>query len=134
MVSSKIKAHLKVAHTYASLSHAKRLKVGAVIVNDNRPISVGYNGTPSGGDNICEVDGITKPEVVHAELNAIAFAARNGTSTKGCTLVVTDSPCWECSKAIIQCGIVKVYYEREYRDATPLEFLNEYDVITERIT
>ena len=102
----KISAHLKAAEAYAELSRAKRLKVGAVIVKEDRIISIGFNGTPVGQSNVCEDnDGNTLPSVVHAESNAIMFAAKNGMSTKNCTLVVTHSPCFECAKMIVQCGI-----------------------------
>lgn len=130
MISSRLNAHLQVAKAYAGLSKAKRLQVGAVIVKDDRPISVGYNGTPSGGSNICEtmVDGslVTKKEVIHAEKNAIAFAAKNGMSTNECTLVITNSPCFDCATLIIQAGIKEVYYETEFRDLEGVYFLQQY--------
>lgn len=131
--SKKLKAHMEAAKVYSSLSHATRLKVGAVLVRDDRIISIGYNGMPSGGDNNCEFvtregEVITKPGVVHAEMNVIAFAAKNGVATNGCSMVITDSPCYECSKLIIQSGIKKVYYDREYRLTDSLEFLKEYKV------
>lgn len=140
MKSSRIKAHLKAAHAYAELSHAKRLKVGAVLVREDRIISVGYNGMPSGMSNICEfknkVTGFfqTNPQVVHAEMNAIAFAAKSTMSTEGATLVITHSPCFECSKLLIQAGIKEVYYEEQYRDSGPLGFLKSAKVKVERIT
>ena len=119
--------HLKVATAYSELSKAKRLQVGAVIVKDNRPISVGYNGTVSGANNNCEeeVDGylVTKPDVVHAEMNAIAFAAKNGVSTNDCSLIITHSPCFECAKLIKQSGIKEVFYHKEYRDTKSILFL-----------
>lgn len=131
------------AHAYAKLSYAKRLKVGAVLVKDDRIISVGYNGTPSGRDNDCEYVEIanagkfgqvstktlvTKPELVHAEMNVIAFAAKNGMSTKDCTMVITHSPCFECSKLIVQAGITNVLYETEYRILDGIKFLQECNV------
>lgn len=131
---------MQVARVYGGLSHARRLKVGAVLVKDDRIISIGYNGMPSGGTNTCEeyvLDGpiaelVTKPGVVHAEMNVIAFAAKNGVSTEGCTMIVTDSPCYECSKLIIQSGIKKIYYDKEYRLTESLDFLREYGVKVER--
>lgn len=132
MNSLKIEAHLKAAKVYAELSHAQRLKVGAVLVKDNRIISIGYNGMPSGMDNECEYvvtapDGSpvihTKPEVVHAEANSILFAAREGIPTNGCTMIATHSPCYECSKMIIQSGIKEVYYETPYRVKDSIDFL-----------
>ena len=132
----KISAHLKAAEAYAELSRAKRLKVGAVIVKEDRIISIGFNGTPVGQSNVCEDnDGNTLPSVVHAESNAIMFAAKNGMSTKNCTLVVTHSPCFECAKMIVQCGIKHVFYRDKYRDTSSLEFLSEcgVDVIQAKI-
>lgn len=128
-----INAHLKAAEAYAELSYAKRLKVGALIVKEDRVISTGRNGTPVGRDNFCEIDSITKPEVVHAEENAILFAARNGTKIEGCTLITTHSPCFECAKMIVQSGIKEVYYSEEYRDLSPVTFLKECGVIVHRI-
>ena len=137
----RINAHLNAAKAYAQLSYAKRLKVGAVLVKDDRIISVGYNGMPSGVDNTCEdyvQDGpiaelVTKPGLVHAEMNVIAFAAKNGMSTNQCIMIITHSPCFECSKLIIQSGIKKVLYETEYRLTEGLDFLRECGVEVERI-
>ena len=135
MTSSKrLKAHLKAAYAYAELSRAKRLKVGAVLLNDDRIISVGYNGMPSGMDNTCEVGDVTRPEVVHAEMNAIAFAAKNGVATKGCTMVTTHSPCFECAKLLVQAGVEEIYYDVEYRLTDSLEFLRSNNVTVERIS
>ena len=139
MKYSVLKAHLNAAKGYAKLSHAQRLKVGAVLVKDGRVISIGYNGTPSGGPNECEywIEGVhekqTKPEVIHAEANCILFAAKNGTSTNDCALVTTDSPCFVCATMIIQSGIKELYYEHEYRDVTPLKFLQEYGIKTQKV-
>lgn len=130
---------MKAAHAYAELSHAKRLKVGAVLVREDRVVSVGYNGTPSGRDNKAETykgKGIpleTKPEVVHAEMNVIAFAARHGWATDGCSMMITHSPCYECSKLIVQAGIVAVYYEEEYRIKDGVDFLRECGLTVEKI-
>lgn len=128
-----ILAHLEVAGVYAKLSRANRLKVGAVIVKDERVISVGYNGTPSGLSNECEVNNITKPEVIHAEANAILFAAKNGIATNGCSIVITHSPCYECAKMIIQSGVKRVYYKDQYRDLRPISLLQEAGVIVSKI-
>lgn len=137
MTYSKIRAHLEVAKIYASLSKARRLKVGALIVKDDRPISVGFNGTPSGADNNCEdeINGelVTKPNVIHAELNALYFAAKNGISTKNCTLIITDSTCMNCALGIIQAGITSVYYGKEFRDTTGLELLRENNIKVEQV-
>lgn len=123
MKSSRLNAHLKAAKAYAELSHAKRLQVGAVLVKDDRIISVGYNGMPSGMDNVCEYQGVTRLEVVHAEMNVIAFAAKNGVATDGCSMIVTHSPCFECSKLLMQAGVKTIYYEIEYRLTESLDFL-----------
>lgn len=133
------KAHMKVAEVYAELSSAKRLKVGCVIVKDNRIISIGYNGMPSGWDNVCEhldyLDGklTTKREVLHAETNAIAKLAQSTESGKDAELYVTVSPCIECAKLIHQVGISKVYYKYEYRNCSGLEFLSKCDIMVKRI-
>jgi dCMP deaminase len=89
--------------------------VGALVVKDKMIISDGYNGTPAGFENICEENGVTKPYVLHAEANAITKIARSGNNSNGSTLYVTDSPCIECAKLIIQAGIKRVIYSREYR-------------------
>lgn len=137
MASLKISAHLKVAEAYAEESHARRLKVGCVIVKDNRPISVGYNGTPEGTSNECEtrVNGelVTKQSVIHAEANSIAFAARNGVSTNNCVIVMTHSPCYDCAKLIISAGIKEVYYKTEYRITESLELLKESNIKVKKI-
>lgn len=133
--------HMAAAKVYAELSYAKRLKVGAVLIKDDRIISVGYNGTPSGMSNKCEyIDSVldaevkTKPEVVHAETNVIAFAAKNGVATKDCIMVITHSPCFECSKLIIQAGIRGVYYETEYRLTSGLDFLKKAKLTVEKLS
>lgn len=127
MKSSRLKAHLQVAKEYAKLSKAERLKVGALIVRDDRPVSVGINGMPSGGNNICEDEhGNTKPEVNHAESNAICFAAANGVSTKDCSLIITHSPCLNCAAMILAAKITEVYYETEYRNLDGVKLLEAY--------
>ena len=116
----------------AELSHARRLQVGAVIVKDDTVISYGYNGMPAGWDNNCEnIVGYnmgepmlkTKPEVLHAESNAIAKLAKSNNSGSGADLFVTHSPCMECSKLIVQSGIGRVYYSKDYRDDAGIKFL-----------
>lgn len=107
-------AYMDVAERFAQLSSAKRAQVGAIIVKDNRIISIGYNGMPSGWDNVCEEDGKTKPEVLHAETNAIAKVARSPESAEGATLFCTHLPCMDCAKLIYQGGISTVYYRNEY--------------------
>ena len=107
--------YLRMAAIWSENSYCKRRQVGAIIVKDKMIISDGYNGTPSGFENVCEEDNVTKPYVLHAEANAITKIARSGNNSNGSTLYVTDSPCIECSKLIIQSGIKRVIYAREYR-------------------
>lgn len=108
--------YLRMARIWAENSYCKRRKVGALVVKDKMIISDGYNGTPSGFENICEDDdGITKPYVLHAEANAITKLARSGNNSDGSTLYVTAAPCIECSKLIIQAGIRRVVYGEKYR-------------------
>jgi len=108
--------YLRMAAIWSENSYCKRRQVGALIVKDKMIISDGYNGTPSGFENICEDENnITKPYVLHAEANAITKIARSNNNSDGATLYVTDSPCIECSKLIIQAGIKRVLYSREYR-------------------
>ena len=107
--------YLRMAAIWSENSYCKRRQVGALIVKDKMIISDGYNGTPSGFENVCEEDNVTKPYVLHAEANAITKIARSGNNSNGSTLYVTDSPCIECSKLIIQAGIKRVVYAREYR-------------------
>ena len=104
------------AHIWAENSYCKRRKVGALVVKDKMIISDGYNGTPSGFENICEDDNnVTKPYVLHAEANAITKLARSGNNSDGSTLYVTASPCIECAKLIVQAGIRRVVYGEKYR-------------------
>ena len=116
-------AHMGAAEVYAKLSTAKRLQVGCVIVKDDRIISIGYNGMPSGWDNVCEVDNVTKPEVLHAEANAILKVAKSTNNCKGATLYLTHSPCRDCSKLVLQSGIKRVVYKDAYKDPAGIDFL-----------
>ena len=118
-------AYMDVAKRFAELSHCNRLKVGAIVVKDDRIISIGYNGTPTGWDNCCEEEGKTKPEVLHAEANALTKLARSTESGEGSTLFVTHSPCIDCAKLIAQSGISEVYYDEVYRCDDGLEFLRK---------
>ena len=125
------KAYLKMALEWGELSYCKRRKVGALIVKDKMIISDGYNGTPTGFENICEDDeGYTKWYVLHAEANAIAKFSSSTQSTKGATLYITLSPCRECSKLIFQSGIKRVVYNKKYKDTSGLEFLEKAGVET----
>jgi dCMP deaminase len=137
-----INAHMKVAETYAALSSAVRLKVGAIVVKDNRVISIGYNGTPAGWDNACEnhiyIDDLhvelkTKPEVIHAEANAIAKLARTTESGLDASMFITHAPCMECAKLIYGAGINKVFYKHTYRENTGIEFLKKCNIEVEQV-
>ena len=119
-------AYLKMALEWAKLSHCKRRQVGALIVKDKMIISDGYNGTPTGFENICEDDeNYTKWYVLHAEANAIMKVSASTQSSKGATLYITLSPCKECSKLIFQSGINRVVYYKEYKDRLGLDFLKK---------
>jgi dCMP deaminase len=162
-------AYMKTAEIFAELSHARRLHVGAIIVKDDRIISIGYNGMPSGWDNNCEdkdwmdrgaggwlspeeiyerwphVDYNeeaeeeyryrlkTKPEVLHAETNAIAKLAKSNESGDGAVLFVTHAPCLDCAKLVYQSGLNSVYYRNSYRDDSGIQFLKKAGVIVEKL-
>ena len=136
------KAHLEVAKTYAQLSSARRMKVGAVIVKDNRIISIGYNGMPSGWDNNCEdVVGMpddqtlkTKKEVLHAESNAITKVAKSTESAEGAVLYTTCAPCIDCAKLIHQAGIKRVVYGHNYKSEEGLTFLDKCGIVLDTPT
>lgn len=116
--------YIEMASIWAKNSYCKRRQVGALIVKDRMIISDGYNGTPSGFENVCEDEnGVTKPYVLHAEANAITKVAKSGNSSAGSTLYVTASPCVECAKLIIQSGISRVVYRDEYRLTDGVELL-----------
>ncbi|HRF85464.1 MAG TPA: dCMP deaminase family protein [Alloprevotella sp.] len=118
------KRYLRMAAIWAENSYCIRRQVGALIVKEKMIISDGYNGTPSGFENVCEDEnGLTKPYVMHAEANAITKIARSGNNSDGATLYVTDAPCIECSKLIIQAGIRRVCFAKQYRLADGLELL-----------
>ena len=135
-------AYMKTAETFAECSTAKRLHVGAIVVKDDRIISIGYNGMPSGWDNDCEDIKInndgqyelkTKPEVLHAETNAIAKLAKSNESGLGATMFITHSPCMDCAKLVYQSGINTVYYRNSYRDEDGIQFLEKAGVKIEQI-
>ena len=133
-----IDAYMDVAERFAQLSSATRLQVGAIVVKDDRIISIGYNGMPSGWDNVCEEEVYsdyddtyhlkTKPEVLHAEANALMKLAGSHESGKDATLFCTHTPCIDCAKLIYQAGITTVYYKNEYRSTQGVEFLNRSDI------
>ena len=127
------KTYLQICEVWSRLSKAKRKKVGCIIVKDNTIISDGYNGTPCGFSNECEIlldefdenALMTKPEVLHAETNAITKLAKSTQSSDGATMYITIAPCFECSKLIIQSGISRVVYGSDYRDAKGITLLKQ---------
>ena len=157
-----IKAHMKAASVYAELSTAKRLQVGCVIVKDNTIIGIGYNGMPSGWNNNCEeVEYVlkeecqqsdkfmlhngyretahgwsklkSKPEVLHAESNAIAKVSRSTNSSEGATMFITHAPCLECAKMIYQSGIKEVYFKEIYRNDMGINFLKQCEINVQQV-
>ncbi|MDT3365932.1 MAG: dCMP deaminase family protein [Bacteroidota bacterium] len=126
--------YLEMATVWARNSYCKRRQVGALLVKDRMIISDGYNGTPSGFENQCEdANGVTKPYVLHAEANAITKVAKSGNNSAGATLYITDSPCMECAKLIIQSGIRRVVYGDEYRLTDGIDLLRRAGVDVEKI-
>lgn len=137
-----IQAHMKAAEAYAELSSAQRLKVGCVVVKNDTIIGIGYNGMPTGWTNECEnhigFDKgepvlMTKPEVLHAETNALAKIAKSTNSSEDAVMFITHAPCIECSKLIHQSGISSVYYRDTYRSDEGLQFLEKCGVKTEHV-
>jgi len=144
---------MKAAEVYSQLSYARRLQVGCVVVKDNTIIGIGYNGMPSGWDNDCEKrsytnidskwqyldeDGsayslVTRPEVLHAESNALAKIARSTNSSEGASVFVTHAPCLDCAKMMYQAGINSVYYRSSYRDTSGVDFLKECNIEVKQI-
>ena len=126
--------YLKMAQEWGNLSYCERRKVGALIVKNNRIISDGYNGTPSGFENFCEDDdGYTKWYVLHAEANAITKVASSAQSCDGATLYITLSPCKQCSKLIYQAKIKRLVYAVQYKDTSGIEFLKKAGVVVDHI-
>ena len=133
-------AHMKAAEVYSQLSSARRLQVGCVVVKDNTIIGIGYNGMPSGWNNNCEdeitieedekfIKGLkTKPEVLHAETNALAKIARSTNSSDGASMFITHAPCLDCAKLVYQSGIKSVYYRNSYKNTDGIDFLNKCNV------
>ena len=136
-------AYIDTAHRFAELSHARRLHVGAIVVKNDRIISIGYNGMPAGWDNDCEDqiyadDGFhitltTKPEVLHAERNALDKLARGSEGGDGADMFITHSPCLECAKSILGAGIKRVWFGEQYRDDSGLTFLKKSGIIVEQV-
>jgi dCMP deaminase len=133
-----ILAYMDVAYRFAELSHARRLHVGAIIVKDDRIISIGYNGMPAGWENNCELtqdDGtlVTRPEVLHAEMNALMKLAKSTESGNTASIFVTHAPCMDCAKSIYQAGILEVYYSEDYRSSNGIAFLKQCDIKVRKI-
>lgn len=136
------KAHMRAAEVYAELSSARRLHVGCVIVKNDTIIGIGYNGMPSGWDNNCEtetyiddfhIEMVTKPEVIHAEANALAKVTKSTNSSEGAHLFVTHAPCLDCAKQIYQAGISHVYYRNNYKSEVGLDFLQKCNVHIKKV-
>lgn len=127
-------AHMRAAFVYADLSHCERKKVGCVIVKDGTVIAIGYNGTPSGEDNCCEINNVTKPEVIHAEDNALRKLTKSSESAKGAVMFVTTAPCKLCASRIIDAGIEKVYFVDMYRNADGIEYLKKRNFPIEQLS
>ena len=135
-----VDAHMDAAEVYSRLSTAKRLQVGCVVVKDNTIIGIGYNGMPSGWDNNCEEEIIveedekfirglkTKPEVLHAETNALAKIAKSTNSSGGASMFITHAPCIDCAKLVYQSGINSVYYRNSYKNTDGLDFLKKCNI------
>ena len=138
-------AYMSTAEIFAELSHARRLHVGAIVVKDDRIISIGYNGMPAGWDNNCEYeveteagDDVeivlkTRPEVLHAESNAISKLAKSSESGLGATIFITHAPCLDCAKLIYQSGINSVFYRHSYRSDDGIKFLKQSRVTVEQL-
>jgi dCMP deaminase len=137
-----INAYMDVAQRFSELSSAKRLQVGAIVVKDDRIISIGYNGMPSGWDNNCEdyiqlsddsITTKTKPEVIHAEANAIAKLARGNESGDGSTMFLTHAPCIDCAKQMYAMGVKSVYYRDSYKNTDGLTFLEKCSIMVSKV-
>ncbi len=126
--------YLRMARIWAENSYCVRRQVGALIVKDKMIISDGYNGTPSGFENVCEDEaGLTKPYVLHAEANAITKVARSANNCEGATLYITTSPCIECAKLIIQAGIKRVVYNDQYTNTEGIDLLKRVGIECQQI-
>jgi len=127
-------AHMRAAYVYADLSYCERRKVGCVIVKDDSIIAIGYNGTPSGEENVCEdCNGDTKPETIHAEDNALRKLTKRPESADGGVMFVTTAPCKGCASRVVDAGIKKVYYVELYRNANGVDYLKKHHVETEQL-
>lgn len=130
MKSKMYQPYMEAAHAFAKLSYATRKKVGAIAITPQDVVLYSWNGRVAGGDNVCEIEGqdVTRPDVLHAESNIVAKAAREGISLKGSVVVVTLSPCLPCAMQMFQAGVSRVIYDEEYRIRDGIEFLLEQDI------
>ena len=137
-----IDTYMDVAQRFSELSSAKRLQVGAIVVKEDRIISIGYNGMPSGWTNECEdyiqlsddtIIAKTKPEVIHAEANAIAKLAKSSESGDGSTMFLTHAPCIDCAKQMYAMGVESVYYRNSYKNTDGLTFLEKCDIMVTKV-
>lgn len=146
MKEKMIRYYMDVAQRTAELSYAKKLKVGSIIVKEDKIISIGYNGTPAGWSNECEewVDDVsvwsdhdkilkTKPEVIHSEANCLAKLAKSSEAGNNSIMFITHSPCMECAKQIYTAGITEVYYKTEYRSSDGIKFLEKCGIIVTKL-
>jgi len=125
MKSRYIEAYMKVAYTFAELSHCKRRKVGCVIVKNDTIISIGYNGSPAGWDNCCEgEDGLTLPHIIHAEMNAVTKLTCSNESSVGSEMFITTAPCLPCATVLSEIGLTHIYYAECYKGTEGLEHLS----------
>lgn len=135
MKDKHLRAHMGAAFNYADLSYCNRKHVGCVIVKEDTPIAIGWNGTPADEDNNCEgEDGLTKPTVVHAEDNALRKLQRSHESSIGATVFVTAAPCLSCAIKLKDAKVAKVYYAEVYRGTEGLQYLEKYNIPTEQLS
>lgn len=127
------KLYMDIAVRISDMSYAQRLKVGAILVKNDNIISFGWNGMPRGFDNVCEIDDVTRPEVIHAEENMVMKLARDGGNASGATAFITHQPCMNCSRMLHGCGIKHVVFLDPYRDISGVEFLKKCNVTVEQL-
>lgn len=123
MKNKEIECYFSIVESIAKMSYCGRLRVGSILVKNNSIIAYGYNGTAHGDENVCDMDNVTLPNVIHAEMNAIYKCAKSNESAENSSLFITHSPCLSCSVAIVQTGIKEVYYINDYRDTSPIDYL-----------
>lgn len=123
MKNKEIECYFAIVESIAKMSYCGRLRVGSILVKNNSIIAYGYNGTAHGDENVCDVDNVTLPNVIHAEMNSIYKCAKSNESAENSSMFITHSPCMACSIAIVQTGVKAVYYINDYRDTAPIEYL-----------